>query len=104
LLTLSPDTLVRAEHIGYEPDLRALGDQIYVRHAPGHTPGSTMIFALIGGLVHAWTGDVFLNQAYYDEWRPPGSSWNQDRIYEHMEYARRRADVIVPGHGAPFRI
>ena len=104
LLTLTPGTPVRAEQIGYEPDLRALGDQIYIRHAPGHTPGSTMIFALIEGLIYAWSGDVFLNRAYYEEWKPPGSSWNQALIFEHMEYVRDRADVIVPGHGAPFRI
>jgi N-acyl homoserine lactone hydrolase len=91
-------------YVDTEPELRQLGDAIYVRHSPGHTPGSLMIFAAISGLVHAWVGDVFLNKSYYDEWRPPGSSWDQQRIYEHMEYVRDHADIIVPGHGAPFRI
>jgi len=50
------------------------------------------------------TGDTFLNQTYFEEWQPHGSSWDQQRIYEHMQYARETADVIVPGHGPPFRI
>jgi len=91
-------------YVDTEPQLRQLGSAIYVRHSPGHTPGSLMVFAAISGLVYAWVGDIFLNQSYYDQWSPPGSSWDQQLIYGHMEYARERADIIVPGHGAPFRI
>jgi glyoxylase-like metal-dependent hydrolase (beta-lactamase superfamily II) len=91
-----------AERISHEPDLRDLGSKLYIRHAPGHTPGSTMIFASVGGLVYAFVGDTFLNRTYFEEWKPPGSSWDQGRIYRHMEYVRERADVIVPGHGHPF--
>jgi len=104
LLELRPDGLARPAYIDFSPDVRSLGDTIYVRHAPGHTPGSTMIFACIRRLVYAWVGDTFLNQTYFDGWQPPGSSWDQQRIYNHMQYARETADVIVPGHGPPFRI
>ena len=104
LLDLSPEGIAKPLYVNREPDIRQLGSAIYVRHAPGHTPGSTIVFADIAGLVYAWVGDIFLNRAYFDEWRPPGSSWDQDRIYQHMQYVRDRADVIVPGHGAPFLI
>jgi len=90
-------------YIAGEPDLRNLGSRLYIRHSPGHTPGSLMIFGTVGTLVHAWVGDVFLNQDYFDEWRPPGSSWDQRLICPHMQYARDNADIIVPGHGEPFR-
>jgi glyoxylase-like metal-dependent hydrolase (beta-lactamase superfamily II) len=63
-----------------------------------------MIFASIDRIVHAWVGDTFLNKAYFDEWKPPGSSWDQERVYEHMAYVRDRTNVIVPGHGPPFSI
>jgi glyoxylase-like metal-dependent hydrolase (beta-lactamase superfamily II) len=103
LLAPCPDALDRPEYIDANPDLGNLGDRIYVRHAPGHTPGSTMIFARIHQLIYAWVGDTFLNKTYFEQWQPPGSSWDQARIYEHMLYAREVADVIVPGHGPPFR-
>lgn len=102
LLELTPRGIESPEYIGGEPDLAALGDRLYLRHIPGHTPGSLMILAEIDGLVHAWAGDTFLNRDYYERWHPPGSSWDQQRVYGHMEYVRDRADVIIPGHGAPF--
>jgi glyoxylase-like metal-dependent hydrolase (beta-lactamase superfamily II) len=104
LIDLSRGAGFQPVYIGCEPDLRTLGSRLYVRHSPGHTPGSLMIFAAIGGLVHAWVGDVFLNKTYFEEWKPPGSSWDQERIYEHMRYVRDRADVVIPGHGSPFTI
>jgi N-acyl homoserine lactone hydrolase len=104
LLELGAGGLDRIAAVEKEPDLRALGDRVYIRHSPGHTPGSTMTFACIGGEVHAWVGDIFLNRDYYEKWIPPGSSWQPERILEHMEYVKRKADVVIPGHGAPFRI
>ncbi len=103
LLELSPRGMENTRRADREPDLEELGNRLYLKHVPGHTPGSLMIFAAIDGLVHAWVGDTFLNREYYERWLPPGSSWDQQKIYAHMEYARERADVIVPGHGEPFR-
>jgi glyoxylase-like metal-dependent hydrolase (beta-lactamase superfamily II) len=102
VIELSPDGITRPDYVDTTPDIRNLGECIYVRHTPGHTPGSVMIFAVIQGLVHAWVGDTFLHQAYFAEWKPPGSSWNQALVYEHMAFARDQADIIVPGHGEPF--
>ncbi len=94
----------RIQYVDLVPDLRNLGDCIYIRHCPGHTKGSLAIFAFINGLVHAFVGGIFLNKAYYDRWEAPGMSWEQERIYEHMEFIKENADVVVPGHGAPFNI
>jgi len=91
-------------YVNSAPDLRNLGDSIYIRHCPGHTKGSLVIFACIDGLVHAFVGGIFLNKEYYDNWQPPGMSWKQERIYEHMTFIKKNADVIIPGHGAPFKI
>ena len=103
LLDPDPSVPICLEYAGGNPNLRDLGSRIYIRHAPGHTRGSTMIFACIDGLVHAWVGDTFLNEKYFREWKPPGSSWDQDRVYPHMEYVRAHADIVIPGHGPPFR-
>ena len=92
------------QYIDSVPDLRKLGNRIYIRHCPGHTKGSLVIFACIDQLVHAFVGGIFLNKEYYDRWQPPGMSWEQERIYEHMKFIKENADIIVPGHGTPFKI
>jgi len=92
------------QYVDYVPDLRKLGNRIYIRHCPGHTKGSLAIFACIDGLVHAFVGGIFLNREYYDRWQASGMSWERERIYEHMTFIKENADVIVPGHGAPFII
>jgi glyoxylase-like metal-dependent hydrolase (beta-lactamase superfamily II) len=102
IFELSVDGVFR--YVDIVPDLHNLGNCIYVRHCPGHTKGSLVIFACIEGLVHAFVGGIFLNKSYYDRWEPPGMSWKQERIYEHMAFIKENADVIVPGHGTPFRI
>lgn len=102
LLDLSGDGLTLRRYVEIVPDLKALGSALYVRHCPGHTRGSLVVFACIEGLVHAFAGDIFLNRQYYERWEAPGSSWDQERIFEHMEFVRRNADIIIPGHGRPF--
>jgi glyoxylase-like metal-dependent hydrolase (beta-lactamase superfamily II) len=102
VIELSLSGIKHPDYVDVVPDIRKLDERIYVRHTPGHTPGSVMIFAAIRGLIHAWVGDTFLHRGYFTEWRPPGSSWNQELIYEHMAFARDHADIIVPGHGEPF--
>jgi glyoxylase-like metal-dependent hydrolase (beta-lactamase superfamily II) len=82
--------------------LDTLGARLYVRHAPGHTAGSVLTFAHIDGQVHAFAGDIVLNRDYFERNEPPGSSWKPELIPEQIDLLRRTADVIIPGHGAPF--
>lgn len=92
------------EYIDYTPDLKNLNNDIYIRHCPGHTKGSIVIFARINGLVHAFVGGIFLNREYYQNWQPPGMSWKQEIIFPHMDFIKNNADIVIPGHGEPFRI
>lgn len=92
------------QYVESVPDLRHLENCVYIRHCPGHTRGSIVIFACIEGLVYAFVGGTFLNKSYYENWQPPGMSWQQERIYDHMTFIRDNADIIVPGHGAPFKV
>lgn len=98
---LSPGS--KPQYVDFVPDLRKLGDSIYIRHCPGHTKGSVVIFSCIEGLIYVFVGGIFLNKEYYDKWQPPGMSWKQEKIYEHMTFIKENADVIVPGHGAAFK-
>lgn len=92
------------KEISSDPDLKKLNRSLYIKHCPGHTKGSLVVFANIENLVHAFVGGTFLNREYYERWEPPGMSWEKDRIYEHMSFIRDNADIIIPGHGEPFRI
>ncbi|MCP4600423.1 MAG: MBL fold metallo-hydrolase [Proteobacteria bacterium] len=104
LFNLGYQSAFSPEYIDYEPDLKNLENKIYIRHIPGHTPGSVAVFASINSAVHCWVGDTFLDEAYFNRRETPHCSWEEDRIYEHMDYIETHADVIVPGHGSAFRI
>ena len=101
---LRPGAFGPPEHIPSKPDFADLGDKIYIRHTPGHTRGSLTIFVRIYKFIYAFAGDIFLNRDYYDRWEPPAMSQDRDAIFEHMRFIRDHADVVVPGHGAPFKI
>jgi glyoxylase-like metal-dependent hydrolase (beta-lactamase superfamily II) len=104
VVDLSPRGVCSPQKVGHEPELGNLGNKIYIRHMPGHTPGSVAIFAVINRKVFAWAGDIFLNEDYFDRGEIPHCSWAPDRLFEHMEYIKEHADFIVPGHGSPFRV
>jgi glyoxylase-like metal-dependent hydrolase (beta-lactamase superfamily II) len=102
LLELSPETFSHPRLSEEWPALRGLGRHVYVRHFPGHTPGSLAVFAFVGGRVHGLAGDIILNRDHGERATPPGSSWKPELIPEQMRLIAARADVIVPGHGDPF--
>lgn len=102
LLELSPEAFPRPRDSETWPALQTLGRHVYVRHCPGHTPGSLAVFASVGGRVYALAGDLILNRDHCERAVPPGSSWRPELIPEQMRLIAGRADVIVPGHGAPF--
>jgi glyoxylase-like metal-dependent hydrolase (beta-lactamase superfamily II) len=102
LLDLAPGAFSRPRTCEGWPSLRHLGRQVYVRHFPGHTPGSLVVFACVDGRVHALAGDIVLNREYHEREIAPGSSWRPELVTEQMRVVARRAHVIVPGHGDPF--
>lgn len=102
MLELRPETFSHPRLSEEWPALRGLGQHVYVRHFPGHTPGSLAVFACAGGRVHAVAGDIILNRDHGERAIPPGSSWKPELIPEQMRLIAARADVIVPGHGDPF--
>ncbi len=102
LLGLDQAGRVTVEPTVEEPSLRGLGERIYVRHIPGHTLGSIALFAMLDGLVYAWVGDTFLNREYFDRLEVPGFSLDPVAVQGNMAYIKAKADVIIPGHGAPF--
>jgi len=102
LLELRPESFARPRYTTEWPQLEVEDPRIYVRHLPGHTPGSLVVFARAEGQVHALAGDIVLNRESFERGIPPGSSWRQELVPDQMRLLARRADVIIPGHGRPF--
>ena len=72
-------------------------------HTPGHTPGSMSVF-VEAGLRYAIAGDALPTNENYLRWVPPGLNVDPDLALASMKEIVAFADVVVPGHGTPFRI
>ncbi|MGD0057329.1 MAG: MBL fold metallo-hydrolase [Methanomassiliicoccales archaeon] len=72
-------------------------------HTPGHTRGSMSVF-VEAGLRYAIAGDAFPTQENYLRWVPPGLNCNPDLALASMREIVAFADIVVPGHDAPFRV
>ena len=72
-------------------------------HTPGHTPGSISVF-VEAGLRYAIAGDALPTHENYLNWVPPGLNCDPDLALASMKEIVAFADIVVPGHGAPFRI
>ena len=84
------------------PGIPNLKGSLYIRHTPGHTEGSLAFFAPVSEKTHAFCGDTFLDQTSFTNWTPPGMSRDASATLAQMAFIRDHADIIVPGHGAPF--
>jgi glyoxylase-like metal-dependent hydrolase (beta-lactamase superfamily II) len=104
LLELDPEAFEAPVAAPEWPAPSTLGSRVYVRHLPGHTPGSLAVFASAGGQLHALAGDVVLSREHLERGHVPGSSWKPERIPAQMKLIADHADRIVPGHGAPFEL
>jgi glyoxylase-like metal-dependent hydrolase (beta-lactamase superfamily II) len=82
-----------------DADGRTLGPSVTLARVPGHTPED------IATVVGTADGLVVLNHLWFNEAGPPEDPTAEDP--EQLHASRRRvleiADLIVPGHGAPFR-
>ncbi len=82
-----------------------LGDaEMGVLSTPGHTPDSVSIF-MEGddGLVYVAAGDAIPTEDNFVKWVPPAINYDREEALRSMEKIVERADIIIPGHGKPFR-
>lgn len=71
-------------------------------HTPGHTPGSISVL-VEAGEVFAIAGDAIPTEDNARKWVPPGHHYDRQRAMVSMEMLIEAADMVVPGHGPPFR-
>jgi len=70
---------------------------------PGHTPGSISV-VVRAEETYALAGDAIPTEDNVRRWVPPGHHYDRERAMESMALLVNLADVIVPGHGPPFRV
>ncbi|MCG7841481.1 MAG: MBL fold metallo-hydrolase [Methanomassiliicoccales archaeon] len=71
-------------------------------HTPGHTRGGMSVLVR-SDETYALVGDAIPSADNVRKWIPPGLHYDADVALASMSKLVRMADVIVPGHGRPFR-
>ena len=72
-------------------------------HTPGHCPEECSVF-VEADRHYAIAGDTVPLQDNLKEGKPPAINTDHDLAMESMRRVERFADVVVPGHGAPFLV
>jgi N-acyl homoserine lactone hydrolase len=77
---------------------------VRIMHTPGHTPGhvSVVVDTEEGTCVIA--GDAIPTKENYDKMTPPRECFDTEMAIESMGRIIEIADIIIPGHGAPFKV
>lgn len=72
-------------------------------HTPGHTAGSITAF-VSAEKKYAICGDAIPTKANYDSHVPPSIAYDKKLALKSMDAIIGWADVIIPGHEAPFDV
>ncbi len=92
--------LLRLPHITFSKDLELPEFNLVITHAPGHSDDSTRIYSQLYDIY--WTGDNVLNSndnriaIPYFYWGNP-----QELLSELRSLAKKKPNIIIPGHGLP---
>jgi N-acyl homoserine lactone hydrolase len=71
---------------------------------PGHTPGSATVLVAQAGQVVAVTGDAVDSRDFFVRREPSHNAVDPAAERRNFELFAAVADVVVPGHGRPFRL
>ncbi|MCU0861436.1 MAG: MBL fold metallo-hydrolase [Methanomassiliicoccales archaeon] len=80
-----------------------LAEGVTLVRTPGHTMESASVF-VEAERRYAITGDAIPIRDNVVKWVPPGLRYDEDLAMRSMRLIVDFAEVIVPGHGAPFEL
>lgn len=83
-------------------DKTTLGSGVSLVLTPGHTRGSATVF-VESDLRYAICGDAIPTKANYDSRTPPAVNIDPCLALASLDLISSWADVVIPGHGPPFR-
>lgn len=88
--------------IGPDDGLALLGEQVEIRHVPGHCPGSILFYFPQAGM--AFVGDAIFNGGV-GRFDIPGGDWpTLERSIRQQIYTLPDDTVLFPGHGPKTRV
>jgi glyoxylase-like metal-dependent hydrolase (beta-lactamase superfamily II) len=82
---------------GIAPGVRLL-------HTPGHTTGSATVLVAQAGQIVAIAGDAVDSRDFFLRREPSHNTLDPAAERRNFELLAAIADVVVPGHGRPFRL
>jgi N-acyl homoserine lactone hydrolase len=99
---LFPNAKVLSGPLGKGEDTKRLFPGIKMVATPGHTPESISVF-VEADKRYAIVGDAIPTHSNYVKWVIPSANYDPQLALRSMERIAAFAEVIVPGHDAPFR-
>ncbi|NVM55732.1 MAG: MBL fold metallo-hydrolase [Candidatus Helarchaeota archaeon] len=82
----------------------SLTQNIEFIETPGHSWDAITVIVKMDKTTYAITGDAIPIKSNYDNWIPPIVHVDAKRALESMKKIVQIADIIIPGHDAPFTI
>ena len=97
----SPDKELLARLV---PTITAIAPGVRLLLTPGHTPGSATVLVSQAGQLVAIVGDAVDSRDFFVRREPSHNAVDPAAEKRNFDLFAAIADVIVPGHGRPFRI
>jgi N-acyl homoserine lactone hydrolase len=86
-----------------EDEESRIDDMARLVRTPGHTPESVSLF-VESDKRYAIVGDALPIKDNYIKWVPPGLNYDPEKALRSMKRIVDWADIVIPGHDAPFEI
>ena len=86
------------------PTITAIAPGVRLLLTPGHTVGSATVLVAQAGQLVAITGDAVDSRDFFVRREPSHNTLDAAAEKRNFELFAAIADVIVPGHGRPFRL
>jgi glyoxylase-like metal-dependent hydrolase (beta-lactamase superfamily II) len=87
-----------------KPTVTGIAPGVRLVLTPGHTPGSGTVLVAQAGQVVAIAGDAVDSRDFFIRREPSHNAVNPDAEKRNFELFAAIADIIIPGHGRPFRL
>jgi glyoxylase-like metal-dependent hydrolase (beta-lactamase superfamily II) len=86
------------------PTVTGIAPGVRMVLTPGHTPGSATLLVAQAGQLIAITGDAVDSIDFFARREPSHNAVDPESERRNFQLFSSIADVIVPGHGRPFRL
>jgi glyoxylase-like metal-dependent hydrolase (beta-lactamase superfamily II) len=86
------------------PTVTGIAPGVRLLLTPGHTPGSATVLVAQAGQLIAIAGDAVDSRDFFVRREPSHNAVDRAAEKRNFELFAAIADVIVPGHGRPFRL